>query len=99
MRKKREAAEPVVSASERLLFGGPLRYDMGWNQHADAFLALTFRAMVTRLPGMLASSLRLARQADARAARTSRRRRWTRGPSWRCSRRSGRWRAAGRRSS
>ncbi|MEV5172871.1 ABC transporter ATP-binding protein [Streptomyces flaveolus] len=69
MRKKREAAEPVVSASERLLFGGPLRYDMGWNQHADAFLALTFRAMMTRLPGMLASSLRLARQADARAAR------------------------------
>ncbi|MET8559678.1 ABC transporter ATP-binding protein [Streptomyces flaveolus] len=42
---------------------------MGWNQHADAFLALTFRAMMTRLPGMLASSLRLARQADARAAR------------------------------
>ncbi|MBG7703405.1 ABC transporter ATP-binding protein [Streptomyces sp. MC1] len=69
MRKKREAAEPVVSASERLLFGGPLRYDMGWNQHADAFLALTFRAMMTRLPGMLASSLRLARQADERAAR------------------------------
>ncbi|MET8772329.1 ABC transporter ATP-binding protein [Streptomyces sp. NPDC004658] len=69
MRKKRDAAEPVVSASERLLFGGPLRYDMGWNQHADAFLALTFRAMMTRLPGMLASSLRLARQADARAAR------------------------------
>ncbi|MFF5545620.1 ABC transporter ATP-binding protein [Streptomyces olivaceoviridis] len=69
MRKKREAAEPVVSASERLLFGGPLRYDMGWNQHADAFLALTFRAMLARLPGMLSSSLRLARQADARAAR------------------------------
>ncbi|MFJ4520416.1 ABC transporter ATP-binding protein [Streptomyces sp. NPDC088810] len=42
---------------------------MGWNQHADAFLALGFRAMLTRLPGMLASSLRLARQADARAAR------------------------------
>ncbi|QTD97856.1 ABC transporter ATP-binding protein [Streptomyces cyanogenus] len=69
MSKRREAAEPVVSASERLLFGGPLRYDMGWNQHADAFLTLGFRAMLTRLPGMLASSLRLARQADARAAR------------------------------
>ncbi|WP_030348031.1 ABC transporter ATP-binding protein [Streptomyces sp. NRRL S-1022] len=69
MSKRREAAEPEVSASERLLFGGPLRYDMGWNQHADAFLALGFRAMLTRLPGMLASSLRLARQADARAAR------------------------------
>ncbi|WP_394346814.1 ABC transporter ATP-binding protein [Streptomyces dangxiongensis] len=42
---------------------------MGWNKHADAFLELGFRAMMTRLPGMLASSLRLARQADARAAR------------------------------
>ncbi|MFF9766623.1 ABC transporter ATP-binding protein [Streptomyces sp. NPDC014636] len=42
---------------------------MGWNQHADAFLALSFRAMLLRLPGMLTSSLRLARQADARAAR------------------------------
>ncbi|MFI2762586.1 ABC transporter ATP-binding protein [Streptomyces echinatus] len=69
MRKRREAADPAVSASERLLFGGPLRYDMGWNQHADAFLTLSFRAMLLRLPGMLASSLRLARQADARAAR------------------------------
>ncbi|MBD0419794.1 ABC transporter ATP-binding protein [Streptomyces sp. TRM S81-3] len=63
--------EPVgVSESERLLFGGPLRYDTGWNQHAEAFLELGFRAMVTRLPSLLASSLRLARQADARAART-----------------------------
>ncbi|MEU2225713.1 ABC transporter ATP-binding protein [Streptomyces sp. NPDC018347] len=69
MRKRRRAPEPVVSASERLLFGGPLRYDMGWNQHADAFMTLGFRAMLVRLPGMLASSLRLARQADARAAR------------------------------
>ncbi|UXY32537.1 ABC transporter ATP-binding protein [Streptomyces sp. HUAS TT20] len=43
---------------------------MGWNQHRDAFLELDFRAMVTRLPGMLVSSFRLARQADARAART-----------------------------
>ncbi|WP_263980522.1 ABC transporter ATP-binding protein [Streptomyces naphthomycinicus] len=42
---------------------------MGWNQHADAFLALSFRAMLVRLPGMLASSLRLARQADMGAAR------------------------------
>ncbi|WP_220214581.1 ABC transporter ATP-binding protein [Streptomyces shenzhenensis] len=42
---------------------------MGWNQHGDAFLELDFRAMMIRLPGMLASSLRLARQADARAAR------------------------------
>lgn len=37
------------SASERLLFGGPLRYDTGWSQHNDAFLELSFRSMVTRL--------------------------------------------------
>ncbi|MEU6606101.1 ABC transporter ATP-binding protein [Streptomyces shenzhenensis] len=43
---------------------------MGWNQHRDAFLELGFRAMLTRLPGMLASSFRLARRADPRAART-----------------------------
>ncbi|MEU0243656.1 ABC transporter ATP-binding protein [Streptomyces sp. NPDC006235] len=42
---------------------------MGWNQHADAFLELNFRAMITRLPSLLASSLRLARQADRGAAR------------------------------
>ncbi|MFD5452551.1 ABC transporter ATP-binding protein [Streptomyces sp. NPDC003470] len=43
---------------------------MGWSQHADAFLELGFRAMVTRLPSLLLSSLRLARQADPQAART-----------------------------
>ncbi|MEV1081808.1 ABC transporter ATP-binding protein [Streptomyces sp. NPDC050211] len=68
--RKRDAEKPEVSESEQLLFGGPLRYDMGWNQHRDAFLELNFRAMVARLPGMLASSFRLAWQADRRAART-----------------------------
>ncbi|GGT12543.1 multidrug ABC transporter permease [Streptomyces chromofuscus] len=63
------AGKPEVSESERLLFGGPLRYDMGWNQHSDAFLELTFRAMITRMPALLASSFRLARQADRGAAR------------------------------
>ncbi|MFG3661939.1 ABC transporter ATP-binding protein [Streptomyces sp. NPDC047706] len=42
---------------------------MGWNQHADAFLELSFRAMITRMPALLAASLRLARQADPAAAR------------------------------
>lgn len=69
MTKRRDTAASEVSESERLLFGGPLRYDMGWNQHRDAFLELDLRAMLTRLPGMLMSSLRLARQADAGAAR------------------------------
>jgi ATP-binding cassette, subfamily B, bacterial len=67
--KKHDAGQPEVSESEQLLFGGPLRYDMGWNQHRDAFLELGFRAMVTRLPGLLAASFRLAWQADRRAAR------------------------------
>ncbi|MFF8589865.1 ABC transporter ATP-binding protein [Streptomyces sp. NPDC015220] len=59
-----------MSESERLLFGGPLRYDTGWSQHNDAFLELNFRGMVRRLPGLLAASFRLARQADRRATNT-----------------------------
>ncbi len=70
MGRKQGAGEARVSESERLLFGGPLRYDMGWNQHRDAFLELSMRAMVTRLPALLGSSFRLAWQADRRAART-----------------------------
>ncbi|MFD7435264.1 ABC transporter ATP-binding protein [Streptomyces sp. NPDC059861] len=69
MGTKGGVGKPEVSESERLLFGGPLRYDMGWNQHADAFLELGFRAMITRMPALLAASLRLARQADPGAAR------------------------------
>ena len=70
-RKGKEGSGPgEPSASERLLFGGPLRYDTGWSQHNDAFLELSFRSMVTRLPAMLRSSFRLAWQADPRAVRT-----------------------------
>ncbi|MFE9683728.1 ABC transporter ATP-binding protein [Streptomyces sp. NPDC006285] len=43
---------------------------MGWSQHANAFLELNFRAMVTRLPALLSASFRLAWQADRPAART-----------------------------
>ncbi|UXX92945.1 ABC transporter ATP-binding protein/permease [Streptomyces sp. AD2-2] len=67
---KGDSGPGVPSASEQLLFGGPLRYDMGWNQHNGAFLELSFRSMVTRLPAMLGSSFRLAWQADPKAART-----------------------------
>ena len=70
MGSKGDSGQAGPSASEQLLFGGPLRYDMGWNQHTDAFLELSFRAMVTRLPAMLGSSFRLAWQADPRAVRT-----------------------------
>ncbi|WP_406099904.1 ABC transporter ATP-binding protein [Streptomyces canus] len=70
MGKRRGTEQPGVSESERLLFGGPLRYDTGWNSHPDAFMELGFRAMVVRLPSLLSASLRLAWQADRRAART-----------------------------
>lgn len=69
MGSKGDSGSGEPSASEQLLFGGPLRYDMGWNRHNGAFLELNFRAMVTRLPAMLGSSFRLAWQADRRAAR------------------------------
>ncbi|MEU1474996.1 ABC transporter ATP-binding protein [Streptomyces sp. NPDC005760] len=69
MGKRPDAERPGVSESEQLLFGGPLRYDMGWNTHADAFLELGFRAMVVRLPALLSASFRLAWQADRPAAR------------------------------
>jgi ATP-binding cassette subfamily B protein len=67
--KQKRGEDTPPSDSEHLLFGGPLRYDMGWSQHADAFLELNFRAMVTRLPSLLASSFGLAWKADRRAAR------------------------------
>ncbi|MFI9723605.1 ABC transporter ATP-binding protein [Streptomyces sp. NPDC052396] len=57
------------SESEQLLFGGPLRYDMGWSQHEEAYLELTLRAVLRRLPRLLASGFRLAWRADPRAAR------------------------------
>lgn len=34
----RDAQRP--SESEQLLSGGPLRYDTGWSQHEEAYLAL-----------------------------------------------------------
>ncbi|WP_263164785.1 ABC transporter ATP-binding protein [Streptomyces sp. SCSIO ZS0520] len=61
--------DPGTSESEQLLFGGPLRYDLGWSKHEDAFLQLGLRAMVTRLPSMLATTARLAWQADRNALR------------------------------
>ncbi|CAM5491470.1 ABC transporter domain-containing protein OS=Streptomyces griseomycini OX=66895 GN=FHS37_000211 PE=4 SV=1 [Streptomyces griseomycini] len=58
--KRPEPDAPPLSESEQLLLGGPLRYDMGWNRHGEAFLELNFRAMITRLPILPASGLRLA---------------------------------------
>ncbi|MFJ3668549.1 ABC transporter ATP-binding protein [Streptomyces sp. NPDC090106] len=69
MADKQGTGKPEVSESEQLLFGGPLRYDTGWNQHSDARLRLSFPAMMKSLPGLLALSFRLAWQADRRAAK------------------------------
>ncbi|MFC7306537.1 ATP-binding cassette domain-containing protein [Streptomyces monticola] len=46
-----------------------MRYDTGWAQHEEAFLQMNLRVMVKRLPALLASSFRLAWQADRAAAR------------------------------
>ncbi|MDT0317965.1 ABC transporter ATP-binding protein [Streptomyces millisiae] len=61
--------EEFVTESERLLFGGRLRYDMGWSRHDDAVLELTLRRTLVRLPQMVAMSVRLAWAADRRATR------------------------------
>ncbi|MCF3179105.1 ABC transporter ATP-binding protein [Streptomyces polychromogenes] len=58
-----------VSDSERLLFGGELAYDVGWDQHEGAWLKLSLWTMAKGLPRMVATGLRLARLADARALR------------------------------
>ena len=64
-----EASSTEPSESEHLLFGGPLRYDLGWSKHQDAFLHLGLRSMVTRLPHLLVTTGQLARQADKRTLR------------------------------
>ncbi len=64
-----DRADDGVSESERLLFGGPLRYDMGWNQHQGSFLELGLRTMVARMPRLIGATIRLAHRADPRALR------------------------------
>lgn len=60
-------AEPQVSDAERELFGGPLRYDMGWSQHEHAGLDLTMRTALRQMPGLVSATLRMAWSADHRA--------------------------------
>ncbi|MQY14486.1 Vitamin B12 import ATP-binding protein BtuD [Streptomyces sp. RB5] len=68
--RRPQVVEPEVSEAEKALFGGPLRYDMGWNQHEDARLKLTMWSAIRTLPGLVGSCLRLAWAADRRALRT-----------------------------
>ncbi|MGW7042269.1 ABC transporter ATP-binding protein [Streptomyces avermitilis] len=60
-------AEPDVSDAERELFGGPLRYDMGWSQHEHAPLDLTMVSALRSMPTLVGATLRMAWNTDHRA--------------------------------
>ncbi|MGW7608781.1 ABC transporter ATP-binding protein [Streptomyces sp. NPDC054766] len=60
-------AEPEVSDAERELFGGPLRYDMGWSEHERARLDLTMMSALRSMPTLVGATLRMAWNADRRA--------------------------------
>ncbi|WP_165914316.1 ABC transporter ATP-binding protein [Streptomyces sp. AcE210] len=60
-------AEPQVSDAEQELFGGPLRYDMGWSQHESATLDLTMVSALRSMPTLVGATLRMAWNADRRA--------------------------------
>ncbi|MFF4836988.1 hypothetical protein [Streptomyces sp. NPDC001315] len=60
-------ADPQVSDAEHELFGGPLRYDMGWSQHEHATLDLTMMSALRSMPTLVGATLRMAWQADRRA--------------------------------
>nr|WSW49911.1 ABC transporter ATP-binding protein/permease [Streptomyces sp. NBC_01001] len=64
-----DAEQATVSDSERLLFGGELAYDIGWDRHEGAWLKLGLWTMAKALPRMVATGLELAHLADARALR------------------------------
>ncbi|MGW7200283.1 ABC transporter ATP-binding protein [Streptomyces chryseus] len=56
--------EPAVSEAERELFGGPLRYDMGWSEHERAQLDLTMATAIRAMPRLVGGTLRRAWRAD-----------------------------------
>ncbi|WP_329327710.1 ABC transporter ATP-binding protein [Streptomyces mirabilis] len=60
-------AEPRVSDAEQELFGGPLRYDLGWSQHEHAGLDLTMTSALRSMPALVGATLHMAWQADRRA--------------------------------
>ncbi|QLE75484.1 ABC transporter ATP-binding protein [Streptomyces rectiverticillatus] len=62
-----DAATGSRPDSEQLLFGGPLLYDNGWAQHEAAYFEMSLWAMALRLPRLVRSTVRLARQADRRS--------------------------------
>ncbi|MFD3676912.1 ABC transporter ATP-binding protein [Streptomyces sp. NPDC058613] len=60
---------PNVSDSERLLFGGELAYDIGWERHEGAWLKLGLWDMAKGMPRLAGMGVRLAHRADARSLR------------------------------
>ncbi|MGW2397185.1 ATP-binding cassette domain-containing protein [Kitasatospora sp. NPDC001664] len=52
------------SPSEKLLFGGRMRYDQGWARHEAAGAQSGIIAVARQVPGMLRLSWRLAARAD-----------------------------------
>ncbi|MFJ6695372.1 ATP-binding cassette domain-containing protein [Streptomyces sp. NPDC091272] len=59
-------AEPKVSDAEQELFGGPLRYDLGWSKHEHAALDLTMLSALRSMPSLVGATLRMAWTADRR---------------------------------
>jgi ATP-binding cassette subfamily B protein len=68
--RRPKAVDAAVSESELELFGGPLRYDLGWTDHEYATLDLGLISAVRSLPRLVGGTLRLAWQADRPALRT-----------------------------
>ncbi|MEU7029126.1 ABC transporter ATP-binding protein [Streptomyces sp. NPDC046275] len=62
--------EDGASESERLLFGGRLTYDKGFDAHSGAWATLGLWEMGRSLPRQVRLAVRLARQADGRAFAT-----------------------------
>lgn len=58
---------PTASASERQLFGGPLRYDAGWASHDYAQLESRLLSTLRTMPRMVGGTLRLAWATDRAA--------------------------------
>ncbi|HZG03653.1 MAG TPA: ABC transporter ATP-binding protein [Streptomyces sp.] len=69
MRSRRRGAadEPVVSESERTLFGGRLVYDTSWAAYEETRYALGLRTMIATLPRLLGMAVGLSWRADRRA--------------------------------
>ncbi|MFJ1753518.1 ATP-binding cassette domain-containing protein [Kitasatospora sp. NPDC088134] len=67
MTRRTETSEPPVSDSERLLFGGPMRYSYGWARHELAADGLSFGAVARQIPRFLLLAGRMARAASPRA--------------------------------